>query len=179
MENKPTKEQLEFRKKLVAEVRLLTDKTIYFRHNGYIDVVGDHAHERCDVCALGALVVAGMELHGQLDSLGDDTRVNIERVQQVLGLPDNPQGRYAHNAVQSMTGLSLLDVLTIEAIYEQHPNVMQGLATQKEIAEVIALAYLCAKRTNYNTANRVELILQVLEKSADHPEGKLDWGLSD
>lgn len=168
----PTKEQLENRKKLVAEVRTLRNSKLYFRHDGYAHRDEDGA---CTVCILGSLIAASMVPEGRYAHFFE---APIDTTSQVLGSRVFGAG-WAQSAVMKLCGLSALDAYTLEAVYEKSSRMM-GLhgMDDTEIDSVEDLLWGLDKvwslkgRTDDEVA---ELLLQILEKSADHPEGELIW----
>lgn len=169
----PTKEQLENRKKLVAEVRVLRNSKLYFRHHGYAYRGEDG---ECSVCILGSLIAASMRPKGEYGHFFESP---ISTTRAVLGDDDVFGRRWAHSAVAKLCGLSVLDAYTLEAVYEKSSGMMvlHGMdATEIDSVEDLlwrlGKAWTLRGRTDDEVA---ELLLQILEKSADHPKGELTW----
>lgn len=169
----PTKEQLENRKKIVAEVRAIKGPKILFGHEGYVGT--PNRQGQCTVCLLGSLVAASMNLDNQYDEFVKEPWHSIHKKYNV---PSRLIG-WTHHAVMETCGLSRLQSYTLEAVYECTTGTMRANhLLYEEIEEVEDLLRKFEQETNLydGTAEQVaEFILGVLEASADHPEGELVW----
>lgn len=159
----PTKEQLQNRKDLVREVRLLRGNKLVFGHEGYVQAPAAPG-EPCVVCLLGSLFTASMNRDNKYEEF-------IEAPWRL--------GGWTHTAVMELCGLSSLQAYTLEAVYESTTGTMRANhLPYEEIEEVEDLVSRFEDETNlYDGTDdqTAEFILGVLEASADHPEGALVW----
>lgn len=171
----PTKEQLQNRKDLVQEVRLLRGKKLVFGHEGYVQAPAAPG-EPCVVCLLGSLITASMNRDNKYEEFIEAPWHAI----QARFVPDSGEARgWTHQALVELCGLTRLQAYTLEAVYESTANTMQAhMLLDEDIEAVRKLVSRFEDETNlYDGTDdqTAEFILGVLEASADHPEGALVW----